>query len=59
MCIYTVKKQKSSTKGVRDSIERPKLGVSGVKDILKIVFTSLQESYMERHYILPVRTWHA
>ena len=36
MCIYTVRKQKlkknSSSKGLRDSNERPKIGVSGVKD---------------------------
>ena len=33
MCKYTVKKQKlkkNSSSGVRDSTERPKLGVSGV-----------------------------
>ena len=44
MCIYTVKKQKlrglcytkkSSTRGLRDSTERPKIGVSGVKDTAK------------------------
>ena len=40
MCIYTVKKQKlkilkNSPRGVRDSTERPKLGVPGVKDTAK------------------------
>ena len=41
MCIYTVEKQKlknnkkKSSRGVRDSTERPKIGVSGVKDTAK------------------------
>ena len=37
MCIYTVKMQKfkNSSRGVRDSTERPKIGVSGVKDTAK------------------------
>ena len=37
MCIYTVKKQKlkNSSRGMRDSTERPKIGVSGVKDTAK------------------------
>ena len=37
MCIYTLKKQKlkDSSRRVRDSTERPKLGVSGVKDTAK------------------------
>ena len=39
MCIYTIKKQKikknSPSRGVRDSTERPKIGVSGVKDTAK------------------------
>ena len=37
MCTYTVKKQKlkKSSRRVRDSSERPKLGVSGVKDTSK------------------------
>ena len=32
MCIYTVK---NFSRGVSDSTERPKLGVSGVKDTAK------------------------
>ena len=41
MCIYTVKKQKlkknkkNSSRGVRDSTERPKLGVHGLKNTAK------------------------
>ena len=40
MCIYTVKKQKLKKKdflkgGVHASTERPKLGVSGLKDTAK------------------------
>ena len=39
MCIYTVKKQKlkknSSSRGLRDSTERPKISVSGVKNTAK------------------------
>ena len=40
MCIYTVKKQKKNKnkkffKGVRDTTECPKLGVSSVKDTAK------------------------
>ena len=42
MCIYTVKKQKLKFfkiifNGVRDSIERPKLDSSGVKDTQKLI----------------------
>ena len=40
MCICTLKKQKlkkfSRGGGVRDSTERPKIGVSGLKDTAKI-----------------------
>ena len=37
MCIYTVKSKnlKKSSRGVRDSTECPKIGVSGVKDTAK------------------------
>ena len=38
MCIYTFKKQtflNKSSRGARDSTERPKLGISGVKDTAK------------------------
>ena len=37
MCIYIVKNKikKKSSRGVRDSTERPKIGVSGVKDTTK------------------------
>ena len=40
MCIYTVKRQTFKNKfnsswGVRDSTERPKLGVPGIKDTAK------------------------
>ena len=40
MCIYTLKmqklkKKKNSSRGVRDSTERLKIGVSGIKDTAK------------------------
>ena len=40
MCPYTVQKQRlkkilNSSRGMRDSTERPKLGVSGAKDTAK------------------------
>ena len=46
MCIYTVKtqilKKKNSSRGVRDSTWRPKLGVSGVKDTAKTCYIQVE-----------------
>ena len=64
MCIYTVKKQnlykniKKYSRGVRDSTERHKIVVSGVRDILKIIFTWLQERYQRKNTLYSTCVQH-
>ena len=60
MCIYKVKKQKclkNSSKGVRDSTKRLKLGVSGIKDTAKTVKDLGMLCYIQVEYSVLFRWW--
>ena len=58
MCLYTVKKQtKKISIGVRDSTERPKLGVSCVKDTAKTNKDSGMSCYIHVEYSVFFHWW--